>query len=247
MKTIGLIFAVALMSGCQTGSSAPAQGMANLRVAVSAQAKIGANMANAHVSVFDEPGNRPADAPNAMQKVDYNSLADIVVWLEPIENVQPPKLPLISEFHQVIDVNPQIPATDLAACASIGYSIQLRNHGEKPANFYSVSDGNEFDAGVIQPGESAGFTPKSAGLIEVFTDSLAQPVARIYVAPTPWARLTQSGQTVEFHNLPPGKWKIVSWHPRLPGHDTVVDLMPDQTSNSAVDVSVNGLPQVSAR
>jgi hypothetical protein len=244
MKTIGLIIAMALLAGCQKGGEPPLDFVADLRVQVLAQPKVGANMANMHVSVFDEPGNRNADKRNLMQKVDYDSLEDIVVWLEPVQTNRP--MPMLVSPRQ-IDVNPQSAAARLAACTFIRYPIYIRNAGPAPANLYSLSDGNEFDAGVIQPGESALFNPQAAGLVEVFTDSLAQPVARIYVAPTQWNHLTQAGQIVDFPNISPGKWKIVSWHPRLPGHEVLVDLAGGQTVKAAINVSVNGLPQVSAR
>jgi hypothetical protein len=49
---------------------------------------------------------------------------------------------------------------------------------------------------------------------------------------------------VEFRDLPPGKYRAVTWHPRLPGHSIDLDLTAGQVTSATVKVSVNGLAQI---
>ena len=240
--------AIALLTGCQ--SAAPSSpGTATLRLNVVAEPKSGAVVADTHVLVYDSPrsfgyGSSNSSDPNAFEVVDYSALDDIVVWLEPADEAT---TGAGTASPAAIDIDPRKASSGLAAAVGVGQKIVFHNTGPKPANLYSVSDGNEFDLGVIPSGATSEYATKSTGLIEVWTDSLQEPVARIYVAPTCWVRLTRSGTTLEFDDLPPGKWQIASWHPRLPGHQVSVDLLPDRVNDASIQVSVNGLPTVEPR
>jgi hypothetical protein len=123
----------------------------------------------------------------------------------------------------------------------------VRNTGAGAGNLYSVSDGNDFNLGSVAPGTTATFTARSEGLIEILNASLKDPVALVYVAPSPWVSLAKSGGTVEFNNLPPGQYRIASWHPRLPGSETTVTLAANQSSTATIKVGVNTLPKVGSR
>ena len=50
--------------------------------------------------------------------------------------------------------------------------------------------------------------------------------------------------TVKFLDLPPGLYRVTSWHPRLPGTSTDVTLTADKTAKMTVSVGVNSLPKV---
>jgi hypothetical protein len=59
--------------------------------------------------------------------------------------------------------------------------------------------------------------------------------------------LARSGSSVDFTNLPPGQYKLASWHPRLPGYETILTLSPDQIAAATIKVGVNALPKVGPR
>jgi hypothetical protein len=85
---------------------------------------------------------------------------------------------------------------------------------------------------------------KSPGLIEILSDSVRDPVAKVYATPSALVRLTSAGQTLEFRDLKPGLYKVATWHPRLPGHEISLDLPVDQVTSAIVKVGVNGLKQM---
>jgi hypothetical protein len=214
--------------------------MAALHVDVVADPKAGYHPANYHVLVYDAPA--PAMAAD-YEKVDYASLDEVVVWAEPAEGS--PTSGVNAEALPVrVDVDPQKASDHLAAAVAVGQRLILHNAGNKSGAVYSVSDGNNFHLGTLAPGESGEYVVQSPGLIEVVTTSLEEPIATVYAAPTRWVRLTRAGQRIDFNDLPPGRYKIVSWHPRLPGHETRVSLSPDHVSHASINVGVSGLPKI---
>jgi hypothetical protein len=240
MKSCIIIVAsmVLPLVGCQS-APVPSAGMAALRVKVIAEPKAGAPAES--VAAYDAS---PVSAASGFERVDYSSLDEIVVWAEPADT-GPTAQPPVATVS--IDVDARKPAPSLSAAACVGQRVLVRNGGSRPVSFYSVSDGNEVDLGLIPPGGQAEYAVRSAGLIEVLCDSSKDPVALVYAAPTRWFALARAGRSVEFNDLPPGRWKICSWHPRLPGHETVVVLVPNQAATASIKVGVNGLPLVQPR
>jgi hypothetical protein len=233
-----LIVAITLVA-CQRASG-PAAGKATLIVQVVAEPKDGAGQPSA----IDAYGN-PSDSSMGSGKyefVDYNAVGDIVVYLQPIDAAAAPAPPPIT-----FPLDLKKPADGILGVVSVGQSVTIQNAAAKSANFYSASDGNDFDLGALAPGTTATYTVKSPGVIEVWTDVLQNPIAVLYAAPSPLVRTAGSGQLLEFDNIPPGQYKLVSWHPRLPGHESTLTLPADQTTKATVKVTVNGLPTVPSR
>jgi hypothetical protein len=243
-RRVGFIAAVLLLAllggaGCESATK-PAPGTGALRVKVIAEPKTGYRDPQ-EASTYDYGGpSRPTET-GAFERVDYASLGDIIVWLEPEGAAGPPGTdarPLTIEFDEAKA------GGDAVRAAAVGQRIVFQNRGAAPANVYSGSDGNEFDLGTMPPGGRGEYGVKSAGLIEVLSDRAREPVALVYAAPTRWVALARSGGTVDFTDVPPGHYKLRSWHPRLPGHESAIDLAPDRTARATIKVSVNGLPTV---
>ena len=230
---------LACLAGCQSMPQ-PSPGMAALRVNVIAEPKSGYKSADS-VSVYDNIGSSPSLGEGAYERVNYSALDEIVVWAEPSGAGGG------SRATATIDVNAAKPSRNVDRAVAIGQRIVLRNQGTKPANIYSVSDGNEFDLGTIPAGGAGEYTIKSAGVIEILCLGAKEPVALIYAAPTGWVSLTRSGKSVDFNDLPPGQCRVFSWHPRLPGSETSVLLSPNQVGTASIRVGVNALPKVAPR
>lgn len=235
MRNARLILVVALLVlGCNK-KSGPAPGMSALKV---------------HVQAEPKPGVKPPPAPSAtdtsaavdysaFDRFDYSNLDHIVVWLEPASQSasQTPPAPLM------LEIDPSRAPPELSNVASVGQQIILHNASSGPLSIYSVSDGNEFDAGAVPPQGQGQFTVKSAGAIEIIAGTAAEPMV-IYAAPTRWVAMAKAGETAEFNDVPPGQYRLISWHPRLPGSQTDVSLTADQTAEATIAVSVNSLPKV---
>jgi hypothetical protein len=236
-STLLFVLVSLALTGCQT-TPPPAPGMSTLRLSVVAEPKTGVATADTNVSTYDEYGGSAAAAKSTgpFEHVDYDALDDIVVWIEPAaaSATAPVK----------VDIDPFHPANRLSAVAGVGGSIIFHNITGNSVNLYSVSDGNDFDLGSVSAGSTVTVNVKSPGLIEVLTDSQKDPLALIYAAPSPQVHLTRAGQTVEFRDLAPGNYHVHSWHPRLPGREITVTLLPDQITNATIKVGVNDLPKI---
>ena len=230
-----------IVAGCglvnpPTRTAPPPLGTAVLRLHIVAEPKVGVPAESPDSGEYDDAPSTPG-----MEHLDYANLPDIVVWLEPMNG----NSNRVSGTGSVrIDVDSQHIVGGMAAAVSVGQKIVLHNAGSVAADFYNVSDGNDFDLGRIAPDVGASYTVKSSGLIEVLTDSVRDPVARIYAAPTPWVQLTTAGKTVEFRNLAPGQYRVVTWHPRLPGREMTIVLSANQVATAAAKVGVNDLPKI---
>lgn len=231
-----IILICTVLAGCESFPQ-PTPGLASIRIHVMAEPKTGSVLPDGS-SVYDSPGRREADTGN-FQRVDYPYLDEIVVWIEPV--IPSPQMKIAAAR---IDVAVKKPAVAIARAVSVHQPLTLHNTGTEPAVFYSVSDGNEFDLGSIPAGGQKNYTVRSAGLIEILTDTAIDPVAEVYAAPSSPVSLGHSGGEVDFLNVPPGRYKIASWHPRLPGSETVVTLSPNQIAVASIKVGVNGLPKI---
>ena len=227
------------MIGCNTDPH-PSPGLSAVVVKVVAQPKIGTAASPAHVATYDG-SDTPAGGTGAFARVDYSDLHDIVVFLESADAkaaIPPPAAPV------TIDLKEDDSSAGISGVAGVGQTIIFRNTTSSVLAAYSVSDGNQFNLGTIPPGGVARAEAKSPGLIEIVTDSAREPLARVYAAPTCWVALTQSGSTAAFNDVPPGHYRVVSWHPRLPGSTVEADLVADRVSHSSIDVGVNHLPKI---
>jgi hypothetical protein len=238
LMVVGLI-AMMMLVGCQTGH--PAQGLAELKVTVRAEPKQGVPLPSQNVTLYDQPTHSNyGSSRGAFEPVDYASLHNIVVWIAPA-GTAPTTAPV--GVPERIDVGDKATGDDRILAASVGQTLIFVNRAPHALTIYSVSDGNDFDLGRVPPGGERTYVVRSPGLVEVLTDSTDQPLVRVYAAPTAHVAVTHSGGEVTFNDLPPGQYRVVSWHPRLPGSETIVNLAPNQVQEATITVGVNGLPK----
>lgn len=242
--------ALACLAGCErqpAGEAPPAirPGMAAVQIEVVARPKSGYQPPSAYDRV-DVPGD-------PFLTVNYDRLENVIVWLEPEGQAAardmaaaPLRIALAPS-----DDSPQMPWYVVCAEAP----VILRNTGAVADRFYSVSDGNSFDTGDLAANAEATIAlhriarpePQDvraiwAQVVEVFSTRQDEPVAGIVVAPTIWAASTRSGRAVTFTNLPPGAFRVVCWHPRLPGDERRVQLTPDNVTRTQISIGVHSLP-----
>jgi hypothetical protein len=224
-----LVVALAL-AGCGAQSK---PGTATVMLGIAAQPKAGVKEHVHRVAVYDAAPAPPAPA-GQYEHVDYASLGNVIVWLEPAPKQAgfPPALSLD------IDLRTAPPAVHPA---SVGQTIAFRNRGGGAVSLYSVSDDNDFTLPALPPGGQGSCVIRSPGLIEVLADPSRPPVALIYAAPSPWVAASRAGKTVVFNDVPPGSYEAQSWHPRLPGASAKLTLAPDQVTRSTLVIGVKNL------
>ncbi len=177
--------------------------------------------------------------------VDYSDLPDIVVWLEPASGAAPPGAAPMPDA--TVDVSPARPYPGRIISVSVGQKVVFHNTSSKAGAVYSVCDGNEFSLASVPPDGAGSYTIHSPGAIEVLTDPAREPMAELYAAPTRWVLPARSGAQIVFNNVPRGRYRLVSWHPRLPGTEAAVTLSVNTVTDATIKVGVNDLPKVNGR
>jgi hypothetical protein len=234
MRATALVVMLMLMPmgfGC---AEHPRAGMSAAHIHVIAEPRNGVKTYFVHVPVYDAAPKQSVGSGD-FERVDYQNLSDIIVWLEPEKSA-----PRITPRARTIGFNAAKPSSDVNA-ASVGQTLRFRNAGPVKVSIYSVSEGNEFSFDPIAPGRSVDYTPQSEGLIEILSDPSKPPIAQVYVAPSPDVIRVKSGDSIRFSNLPPGQYKAVAWHPRLPGTSTSLKLEPDKTTHAYLRIGVNAI------
>ncbi len=223
------------------GCEAPVRirpGLAAVRVRVVAEPKRGYSKPRTdEYGVSDGPPNA-----GAYERVDYSTLGDIVIWAAPVEGpAYTPHSPTVT--LRVTDTPAREDGLPLYA-TGVGGKLVVRNDGAQVRHLYSVSHANGFDLGAIPPGQEASHLVRTPGVIELLDTTRSDPVAVIFVAQTPWVRVSHNRETVTFTDLPPGSCQVKCWHPRLPASGATVTLLADQVSKTRVTVGVNALPKI---
>jgi hypothetical protein len=234
LRPICLSVLAMLLGGCASGNSGSSPlGGTNLVVKVVAQPKAGWHDPRSDSTYT---GLRPGE-PRQMETTDYAALDEIVVWVESLGDS--------SYIGTTPNVSIDLAGSDTSLkAAGWGAIWDLRNRTGRTLEAYlRTEDGQVVNLGNI-PGPGTSLAPRVRGYVEVMTSASDQPVARVFVAPTPFVQLAKANTPITFLAVPPGKAKVHAWHPRLPGSTTDVNLPANRTTNVTVTVGVNSLPKV---
>ena len=79
----------------------------------------------------------------------------------------------------------------------------------------------------LAPGESIAIHAPATGAHNFFLLDLAAPHAIAFVAPGPYAVISESGR-YSLKNIPPGRASAVAWHPRFPPAERQVETRPGE-------------------
>jgi plastocyanin len=98
-----------------------------------------------------------------------------------------------------------------------GTKVEWPNEDEIYHNVFSSSDSNPFDLGLYKKGQ----TPKpwtfaNPGKVDVFCSIHAKMYCIVLVLDNPYFASTDSTGQYKISNVPPGTYKITSWHERMP-------------------------------
>jgi hypothetical protein len=175
-------------------------------------------------------------AGHAFHRIDYRQLAGIVVWVEPLGGAGVLSGAPLNATVNVSSDKAANPDDFNVEVASVGGTISLA--GSSGAYILRTQAGDVMDAKPGQP-----VSASKPGLIEIISDSSDDVVGRVYVTPTSRARKAVNGQRVSFAPLPPGQYRVSTWHPILPGTSQVVDVAEGKMSTLTLTVGVNALPK----
>lgn len=107
---------------------------------------------------------------------------------------------------------------------AVGTRVAFPNFDPIFHNVFSVSPARRFDLGKYGQGQSRQVTFEREGVVHVFCDIHSSMAAWIVVLPH--RAFAQPGADGAFRlpDLPPGRYRLVAWHPDLPALERDVDL-----------------------
>jgi hypothetical protein len=244
--------AAALLAWCGPGCSTPTG--PGVHVQVRAEPKqgyhppIGAADTGGYGATVEASGAREATPPG-FDLIDYQWLAGIVTFVEPVGGAAGP--PTTATGEPLAPLNATVDARHDASrhladvrVASVGGRVVIRGVSrDGPAYVVRTEDGAVTE---VDPADPV-YVPARPGPLEILRDDRDEPIARVYVAPTPWARRMRGGERVTFRPLPPGTYTVTAWHPILPGSSRRVEVTPGPLVKTTLTVGVNALPKAGAR
>ena len=195
-----------------------------------------------------EPRRRPpqtAPAGPGGGLIDYRRLGGIVVWIEPVGGRAPSGGPPLNA--QVDLASQQRANFEHVHLASVGGRVSFMPAspgpapaGSPPAFVLRTAGGEVLDAsGPV-------FVPDRPGHYEVLTATHGdpgEPLAHVYVAPTASARRVRNGERVTFAPIPPGRYRVSTWHPVLRDASQVVEVTAGPLVKVTVTVAAKPHPE----
>lgn len=124
-------------------------------------------------------------------------------------------------------------APDLGAVAA-GGEVVVENRDERPRVVSMPA------AGVLRaldPGESLSVPVREPGVLEIFVPDAPAATARVFVAPGPFAAVSESGR-FELLEVEPGLRRLRAWHPRFPPSAREIELAPGEVRRVDIELGV---------
>jgi plastocyanin len=117
-----------------------------------------------------------------------------------------------------------------------GTSVRFPNNDDVRHHVYSFSDAKTFDL-TIDSGAATSVVFDKAGLVTLGCNIHDDMLAYVKVVDTPYFALTQGEGTVSMNELPPGRYEIHAWTPRLPEKALPAPITVELTRDGSQHVS----------
>ena len=193
----------------------------------------------------DDPALKQSSHDHAYHLIDYRKWEGVVVVVEPLDGQSVEQTaPAVAD----IEVGDRVKAKGDVHVTQAG-PVTFRNSGSTPQTVLLRSVLGVDPLEIVPGGAAAqAFDARvPRGPVEVLRDrdDDDEPLAYVYLAPSPLVRVARGGERVTFAPLTPGKYRVTTWHPILPGSSKIVDVAPARMSKLTVTVGVNSLPEPS--
>ena len=146
---------------------------------------------------------------------DQNGAAveDLVVWLTPLDAPLPPAPPA-GTLQAVVEqqgeeFNPYVIAV------RTGTTVEFPNRDDVQHHVYSLSRPAQFEIPLHSGNTHESYTFNQAGLVPVGCNIHDWMLSYIVVIDGPWFGRSGPDGTIRLADVPPGRYKLEGWHPRV--------------------------------
>jgi plastocyanin len=118
----------------------------------------------------------------------------------------------------------------------VGSSVEFRNSDPFLHNVFSTSPAKHFDLGMFGQGQSRSVTFDTPGVVEVRCNVHPKMHAYIVVRGNNYFSIPDAQGNFQISDLPPGRYKLVAWHPTLKPVELWVNLNEARLRTVNVDL-----------
>jgi plastocyanin len=179
-----------------------------------------------------------------VQKVDYTSWQDFVVYIEgPVGTNTPVVTNLISVSTKRIaqrgaSFSPHVLPVEA------GTTVEWPNDDNIYHNVFSMSDAKQFDLGLYKgnpPDKRVKFD--KAGRVDVFCSIHENMHCVVLVLENPYFAATDENGKYKIPNVPPGTYTLKAWHERLPADEKHIIVPTNGDVRVDFTLTVKNLPK----
>ncbi len=149
----------------------------------------------------------------ASRDQDANPVADLIVWLTPLDAPLPP-LPLAGSLTATVEQKNEEFAPYTIAVRT-GTQVEFPNLDDVQHHVYSLSRPAKFDIPLYGGDKTESVVMDQAGLVPVGCNIHDWMLSYIMVVDSPWFGQAKADGLLTLTEMPAGRYKLEAWHPRL--------------------------------
>ena len=180
-----------------------------------------------------------------LERVDYNSFRDFVVYIDQsMTNVPAPAAKAAEVVTQREVAQKSAVFNPHVLPVMVGTTVGWPNHDEILHNVFSYSDAKPFDLGLYSnrdPLQKVTFD--KPGQVDVFCSIHSQRHCIVLVMPHPFFARTDGNGNYTITNVPPGNYRVRAWHERMPAELKEVTVPEKGPVRLDFNLGIKGLPK----
>ncbi len=179
-----------------------------------------------------------------VQKMDYSTMRDIVVYLEgPVGTNRAPATNVVTvNTKQIAQHGAQFTPHVLPVMA--GTTVEWPNNDDIYHNVFSMSDAKQFDLGLYKgdpPDKRVTFN--KPGRVDVYCSIHQNMHCVVLVLENPYFAVTDENGNYQIPDVPPGTYQLKAWQERLPADEKEIVVPTNGEVKADFTLTIKNLPQ----
>lgn len=164
-------------------------------------------------TVFASTGFGAGDLTVSSVDQDATPVTELIVWLSPLDASLPP-LPAPGSIQAVVEQKDE-EFTPYIIAVRTGTKVEFPNLDDVQHHVYSLSRPAKFDIPLYGGNKTESVVMETAGIVPVGCNIHDWMLSYVVVIDSPWFAQTNAQGTAALIDIPPGRYKLAAWSPRL--------------------------------